>query len=220
MSNFAGANEGYNADAIFKYRDEHMCHKWRNHMYKKFFMCDIQAMSNSNGSHVFNGKLKNHLATFGRMMDIYVQYWAPAKVQRGGSFNGSGLPFSNEFIAYQNTPNRGVVKVFGVDFTFNIDNPNSYYSELGSKLNPPEVKFRLVDANGKSLSKIYTVQVGTSIPYRSSTYLQKRGQMGPMFYDNKEIKGLCRNQFQILMESQFPSDMKPYHNFWGLKPPR
>jgi len=217
---FAGISFGYDSDAVFKYRDENMCSKWKDVEHKEFLMCSVKASMNQNGNYVFKGKTKNYLNTMTTFQPVFIQYWAPNKSTRGYSFNGSGLPFPNEEIAFEGTTNKGVSKVFGADFNFGLDYPNSYYTQMGKKLNPPSVKFRFCDSNGTSMSKVYTIELGHSIPYRSLNFPKKRDwNIGPLFYQNKDMPE-CRNQFQILMESQYPGKGgKEASNFWGMKPP-
>jgi hypothetical protein len=220
-STFAGINFGYDSDAIFKYRNENMCHKWRQCVDDKFLFCDIKGMVNENGNYVFNGNVKDHLKSLENFQPIFIQYWAPNKPTRGYSFNGSGLPYPNEEIAYSNTSNKGVAKILEGQFTFKLDFPNSYYSQMGKKLNPPLVKFKFCDGEGNNMSKIYTVIIGDPIPFRSLNPTKKRNwSKGPLFYYNPDMS-LCRNQYQILKDSSYPyNTMKEPKNFWGKKPPK
>lgn len=222
-SSFASISFGYDADAVFKYRDENMCSKWKNTFEKDFLMCKVKASANQNGNYIVSGNTKNFLNQFSTIQPIFIQYWAPNKPHRGYSFNGSGLPFPNEEIAFEDTMNKGVLKVSDGVFNFKLDYPNSYYSQMGRKLNPPCVKFRFCDSNGKTMSKIYTMELGHVIPYRSLNFPKKRDwNDGPLFYQNNELKNLkeCRNQFQILVDSQYPGENgREAANFWGLKPP-
>ncbi len=220
-SAFAGVSFGYNSDAVFKYRDEKMCSKWNNCVDNNFLMCHVEAITNQNGNYVFKGNIKSYLGALANIQDVYIQYWAPNKPTRGYSFNGSGLPFANEEMAYQDTDNKGVAKVAGGQFIFNLDYPNSYYTQMGRKLNPPQVKFRFCDSKGKSMSKVYTVPLGHSIPFRSLNETKKRDwSKGPLFYSNPDMPP-CRTQFQILVDSRYPDQtMKEPANFWGTKPPK
>lgn len=224
MSNsnsFAGINFGYDSEKIFKYRDENMCSDWKNIAEKEYMMCKIEVLGNNQGNYVINGNIKNHLKSFAKFQDIFIQFWATNKCTRGYSFNGSGLPFPNEEIAFENTTNKGVIKLLDGEFTFNIDSPNSYYTNMGTILNPPCVKYKFCDTNGKSMSKIYTIIIGKTIPYRSLNFPKKRDwNEGPLFYQNKDMP-TCRNQFQILMDSKYPGkNGEEASNFWGGKPPR
>ncbi len=219
-SAFAGISFGYDSDAIFKYRNEYMCSKWKECAHQEFMLCGIKAMVNKNGNYNFKGHTKNYLDALGKLQGIYIQYWAPNKPTRGYSFSGSGLPFPNEEIAYEDTINKGVIKVLQGEFNFHLDYPNSYYSQMGKKLNPPQVKFRFCDGQGKIMSKIYTVILGNSIPFRSLNWPKKRNwNIGPLFYENKDMP-VCRTQFQRVIESRYPEDtLKEPANFWGKAVP-
>lgn len=217
--NFAGISGGYNSEAIFKYRDENMCSKWKNIVEKEFMGCSVKGITNQNGNYRFTGTTKNYLNILTRSLDVYLQYWAPNKPDRRNSFNGSGLPFPSEEVAFDNTSNKGVIRILGGEFTFHLDYPNSYYSHMGKKLNPPLVKFRFCDSSGRQLTDIHTIILGHSIPFRSLSFPNKRWTDGPMFYNNTEMPP-CRSQSQILMDSAYPEKtMEEPSNFWGTKPP-
>lgn len=217
---FAGISFGYNSEAIFDYRKENMCEKWRETLDKKFLLCDIKAYSNKKGNYLFKGTIKSFLKDLSLTQPIFLQFWAPNKPTRGYSFNGSGLPFPNEEVAYEDTPNKGAIIVTDLNFSFALEYPNSYYSNMGKKLNPPQINFRFCDRSGKIMSRVYTIPLGNPIPFRSLTWPQKRDwNIGPLFYDNKELLE-CPNQYQILINSQYPvKTMKEPKNFWGHKPP-
>jgi hypothetical protein len=70
-----------------------------------------------------------------------VRFWAAAPRERRASFTGSGLPFPNKTIAFQNTPNT---KHMTVDLNFpkisvEVLSPNAYYD--GDTFVPPHVDF-------------------------------------------------------------------------------
>ena len=156
-SNFASINYGYDANAILKCRDESTCTKWQDIIHKNFQQCDIKGKVNQNGNYVFNGCLKDYLAKLSNNFDIFVQYWAPNKA--ANNYSGKVLVYPNEEIAYEGTCNKGVSKTLDKEFTFTVENPNSYYTQMGKKLNNPLVKFRFCDGNGKILSNIYTIEL-------------------------------------------------------------
>lgn len=72
-------------------------------------------------------------------------FWAASPPNYIQSFNGSGLPFPNPEIAYENTPNKQVINLdnpksmnqFNIEFTY----PNSYYHEQGRVYVPSHVNF-------------------------------------------------------------------------------
>jgi hypothetical protein len=157
FSNFANIKYGYDKDAILQCRDESTCSQWRNIVNKQFQECDINCKANKNGNYVFNGQIKNYLYKLSNTFDIFVQYWAPNRATK--NYNGRVLIFPNEEIAYEDTINQGVAKILDGEFTFNIEQPNSYYTQMGTILNQSQVKFRFCDGNGKLLSNIYTVKL-------------------------------------------------------------
>ena len=66
-----------------------------------------------------------------------VSYWASQSSQTGYSFSGSGLPYPNEDIAFNGTPNKGVTMTDNVgEFTVQITKPNSYYDSNRNLINP------------------------------------------------------------------------------------
>lgn len=52
---------------------------------------------------------------------------------------GSGLPFPNDTVAYEGSPNVGEVPVSKGRFSFKVTCPNSYYTKNGSELVKPHV---------------------------------------------------------------------------------
>jgi|LakMenEpi03Aug12_release.lakeMendotaPanAssembly.Ray.scaffolds.fasta_scaffold379511_1 hypothetical protein len=82
------------------------------------------------------------------------------------SFSGSGLPYPNPEIAYENTPNHKVVNLnnpnsmnqFDIEFFF----PNSYYHEQGRIYVPPHINLIF----GKNAQK-NSVFLNEDIPARS-----------------------------------------------------
>lgn len=211
---------GYDSKNVFKYRDEHMCDKWNLSAQEKNLLSDVTALHNGKGNYVFNGKVKDYMKSMSLLQGIYVQFWAANPPDRRYSFPGSGLPFPNESVAFQETPNMGAVPVAKALFNFNIEYPNSYYTDMGRTLVPPQVKFRFVDSLARPMSKVYTVKLGPSIPYRSLTWTKKRNwNEGPLFF--KTNLPCDRNQYTILQESAYPpKGGKEASNFWGLKPPK
>jgi len=151
---------------------------------------------------------------------VYVQYWAanpPTWVQ---SFAGSGMPYANEEMAYQNTPNVGKVEMGKTGkFRFRLMFPNSYYKHLGKDYVRPHVKLLFRDEGGNMIGKITCITLGEGIPYRSLTWPRKRNwNIGPMFFCGRENLPV-RTQAQILVDSGYPCKNMEAPNFWGLRPP-
>ena len=157
-----------------------------------------------NGEYIVKGVVETEI------QNPKVLYWAANPPDHRASFSGSGLPFPNAEVAFENTPNRGAVKAVGGHFTFNITFPNSYYIGLGSKLVEPSVHYQV-----EGESKVHTLKLKDSgIPYRS---IPERKNV--MFYAGKEQLPL-RSQEQMIREHRYPTKNRYYKNFWGSKPPQ
>lgn len=72
-----------------------------------------------------------------------VKYAAAAPANMRMSYMGSGLPFPNEEIAYEGSPNMGDAPVSRGYFEFNIICPNSYYKDNGATVVEPHVHFTI-----------------------------------------------------------------------------
>jgi hypothetical protein len=143
-----------------------------------------------------------------------VIFWAANPPDYLTSFTGSGLPFPDHVVAYQNTPNKGSVRIVGHRFEFNLHFPNSYYAGLGTVHQKPHVNLQFV--RGKHVSPVLRVEIGNGVPFRTLTYDQNRKSV--FFYHTKDALPL-RNQEQILRDSTYPCKNSMPVNFWGLKPP-
>ena len=209
--NFAGISFGYDADKIFKERDETMCNRWTCNT-NRYADCNIDVYSNPLGNFIIKGRTNNGSATA-------VKYWASAPPTYSLSYSGSGLPYPNEHVAYENTPNQGVAKVVNGEFEFALQYPNSYYDKLGKEYIEPHAHLVFADGNNKNVSEIRELRLGNGIPFRDLTWPRKRNwNIGPLFYCNNNLP--VRNQEQILRDSGYPCVNEEPSNFWGLKPPR
>ena len=116
---------------------------------------------------------------FHEISNTTMSYWAANPIHRIYSYSGSGLPYANPEMAYENTPNQGDVIIDNEGkFIIRLDHPSAYYVRQGSTLLKPHVHLR---ANG--LRKIFTVQLADILPYRSLTGLPdrpNRTQPGPL----------------------------------------
>ena len=148
--------------------------------------------------------------------DSTVIFWAANPPTYNGSFTGSGLPFPNPEIAYQNTINKGTVKTQGGYYEFKIRFPNAYYVGLGSKYVEPCVHIKICQPNGEN--KLKTIKLGNGIPFRTLSHsngernLPSRNNCN--FYQGRDNLP-SRTQEQILRDSQYPEDNKMPANFWG-----
>jgi len=205
--NFAGVSFGYDADKIFKERNETMCNRWQCSN-AQFTDCNIKIHYNSQGNYMITG----------RANAAFVKYWAAAPPTYSLSFAGSALPYANEAMAMEKTPNQGVAEVKGGEFRFALEYPNSYYDEMLRKYIPPQVKFVLCNSNGQNISDVHVANLGNGVPFRTLVETKKRNwNNGPLFYCNNNLP--VRNQYQILLSSGYPAVNKEPDNFWGQMPP-
>jgi hypothetical protein len=142
-----------------------------------------------------------------------ITFWAAAPPDHMNSFSGSGLPFPNPEVAFENTPNIGKVSTKNRNFTFRIKNPNSYYAALGTGYIPPTVYIKICGENEPE--KITSIKIDDGIPYRSLTHIKEHNIN---FYNVPEQE--VRSQEQILRASAYPSQNTMPSNHWGLKPPK
>jgi hypothetical protein len=142
-----------------------------------------------------------------------ITYLAAAPADHRYSFSGSGLPFSNQIQAFQGTPNKGVIKIWGTKFQIKLLYPNSYYVGLGTVKIPPTL-FLTYNVHGKE--KTIGIKVGEGIPYRNLTYPEQRANV--MFY-GKQDELIVRSQEAIFRSSTYPSQNEEAPDFWGERPP-
>lgn len=205
---------------IFNEVDSTINPQWRS-IYKDLPLCNVNLMTkNNHGIFVISGMLKGNMLMLSATQQTVLHFIAANSPTYNSSFSGSGLPYPNEHVAFENTENEGIVEIINGRFSFSIRYPNSYYSEMGTILNPPQIKIRVCSKNGMNpLSDVQTIHLGNSIPYRTLTYANQRNYInGPFFYDNTSMPPV-RSQYQILMDSKYPNVNKIPANFWGTKPP-
>jgi hypothetical protein len=94
-------------------------------------------------------------------------YRSSNPVHRNYSYSGSGLPYPTPEEAYENTPNKGVIKknLQGV-FEISVKNPSGYYVHLGKQLIHPHVHIKST-TSGKS----YIIMLGDHVQYKSLSSL-------------------------------------------------
>ena len=212
-STFAGSSYFYDSDKVFKYRDEKMCDKWKKDD-KTYSFFSIQTHQNKQGEVVMYGKVNNRIMDYLKKNRIYLRYWAANPPTTGSSFTGSGLPYPNRDIAYENTPNQGTIEIYDINFSLKFIKPNSYYIDEGKVLVRPHVNFMFTIGENVPIGGIYKREIEDYIPYRTLSMVRKN----VMFYQNAPLP--IRTQEQILRDSGYPEKtMKEHTNFWGLKPP-
>ena len=210
---FAGPSYFYKSDDIFKYRDVNMCDKWKKDV-KHYAFFSLNTHQNKQGEVVIYGKVNNRIMEYLKNNRVYLRYWAANSPTTGSSFTGSGLPFPNEDIAYENTPNQGIIEIYDINFSLKFIKPNSYYTNQGKVLVKPHINFMFTVGDSIPIGSVYKREIDDYIPYR--TLSLKRQDVN--FYQNFPLP--VRTQEQILLDSAYPEDsMKEHDNFWGLKPP-
>jgi hypothetical protein len=86
---------------------------------------------------------------------------------------------------------------------------------MGTIYIPPQVRMVIVDKDNKELSKILTLNLGEGIPFRTLTWPKQRNwNEGSLFYNNQTLP--VRSQYQILLDSAYPSKNVMPKNFWGM----
>jgi len=72
-----------------------------------------------------------------------LKYAAAAPPDLRMSYTGSGLPFPNDEVAYEGSPNIGNVPIVATQFEFKIVSPNAYYKDNGATMVHPHVLFTI-----------------------------------------------------------------------------
>jgi hypothetical protein len=152
------------------------------------------------------------------MTPMTLVWQAAAPVTRGISFAGSGQPYPNKEIAYENTPHKGVIET--TDGTFQItlkDIPAGYYSGLGSVYVPPLIEFKAQSKAEPIRQAVATLWINdTAAPYRwlgGSPATQRPVANTPdstgrsMYYFGREELPLFDNQEALLRAKAYPGDM-------------
>ena len=100
---------------IFQEHSTNMCPAYKVDNGSDFtFNINIISNKDKQNSYVVSGKL--NMPNFNEK--LYVKYNASSPPTYNSNFSGSGLPYPNEEVAFENTPNRGVAEVINGDFSF------------------------------------------------------------------------------------------------------
>ena len=145
-----------------------------------------------------------------------IHWKAAAPTTRGISFAGSGQPYPNKEIAYENTPHQGVVESPDGSFTIQLKGiPAGYYTGLGSIYVPPIVEFNSVAKGGKTFQSTLWIN-DTAAPFRwiSGAPATMRPEIDTpdstgraMYYFGREQMHLFDNQEAQLRARAYPGDM-------------
>lgn len=122
---------------------------WTGHKLFSDGSCGDVDFTPSDGNLLVEGRVKMH-----QDPNAVVRYWAAAPMDRMTTFAGSGLPFANAEMAYENTPNRGAVRAVNGKFSFKIFKPNSFYIKGGVELLPPHVLINVCSGNNTEIEGI------------------------------------------------------------------
>ena len=220
LNSFASINNDDPQSAqIFDYREKNMCDTFKN-AHKNLPLCDVNIISNNDSSFIVSGNLKGNLLQLSNRTNLYIKYWASNSPTYNSNYSGSGLPYPNEEVAFENSENIGTSNLNNGKFSFSISYPNSYYTNMGTIYIKPEVQIQVFDnQTNKEVSEIQHINLGEGIPFRTLTYpYQRNWNEGSLFYRNTKMPTL-RNQEQILQESAYPLTNTMPNNFWGKKPP-
>ena len=209
-STFAGASYFEDTNKVFKYRNDNMCDKWYQNE-KDYGLFAIKSYQNKEGNVILYGKINNTILDHLKKYKVYLKYWAANSPNISASFSGSGLPFPNEEIAYENSKNQGNLEIYNLNFSLNFLKPNSYYTNQGKVLVRPHVNFMFITGDDTPIGGVYKIELDNFIPYRTLSMVRKN----VMFYNNSNLP--VRGQEQILRDSGYNGKLED--NFWGLRPP-
>lgn len=146
-----------------------------------------------------------------------VYYSAANPPDYRATYTGSGLPFANQAMAFENSPNKGKAQLIDGNFEIKLMYPNSYYVGLGTVMIQPTVFLEYFTNDGKKRNT--SIKLSDGIPYRMLTYPMSftLARKDAMFYNNHHHLPV-RSQEQVLRDSAYPSVNRMPDNFWGLKP--
>ena len=134
--------------------------------------------------------------------DGMVMFLASAPPDYGSSFTGSGLPFHSMDQAFERTPNTGILRADRGNVHIRLQNPNTFYSNVGLVRVDPTV-FLMFRSDGHD--RLIAVSLGCSVPFRDLTYDCRRN--GPELYESKFV---VESQYDKIMKLNYPwTDMGP-----------
>ena len=200
---------------VFQYREQNIDPKYKKNT---LIMTDCIVKISENVEQIeVNGQMNNSLSEISKGNNLFVKYWASNPPDMRSSFAGSGLPFPNEEIAFSGSKNCDVVKAYGDRFRFFVKRPNSYYTNMGTQLVPPQVYYQICDKYGNCIGNRGCIQLGTSIPNRRLNYYNTSGHSLHTTNLYKTPQYLWRSQEAILRDSSYNNSCGA-QNWWGLTP--
>ena len=157
--------------------------------------------------------VKGHISGLGAIQQK-IHWNASSPSTRGIGFAGAGLPYPNKDIAYENSPNKGIVDSPNGSFTIQLTGlPNGYYSGLGSIYIPPTVEFIAV-ANEKVFKTTLLIN-DVATPYRwvsgapasLKPDIDTEDSTGrALYYSGREQIPLFKNQETLFRATGYPSN--------------
>jgi hypothetical protein len=120
---------------------------------------------------------------------------APNPIDRMVNYSGSGLPFPNEAIAFENTPNYQIIDKSG-NINAQFKYPNSFYSRDGKNKILPSLFIELTNHNGKS----FQLQYELGDLNRLRTLINRENRTGPEFYSIKDTILPIANAENVMYE--------------------
>ena len=215
-NSFAGINfNDPETMQIFATHEKMMCPQYKEND-ESMFSFDIKTDTKNNKNiYIINGRLNGQLGVQSTVEKLFVKYSAANPPTYSSNFSGSGLPYPNIEVAFENTPNKGVVEIHNMSFNFSIRYPNSYYKNMGTVHVKPHVKVLLFNDKNENIGEEKILYLGEGIPFRAISRNIKN--TSPLFYVNNNLP--IRTQYQILLDSAYPSTNTVPNNFWGSMPP-
>lgn len=124
-------------------------------------------------------KLTGNVKNPGQYKNIVIM--APNPINRMSNYSGSGLPFPNNEIAFENTPNREDITGSGVINT-EFYYPNSFYMPDGINKIVSSVFLQLIDKNDVVSHVYYKLHDINAL----RTLVNREARKGPEFYGAKD----------------------------------
>ncbi len=106
---------------------------------------------------------------------------APNPIDRMSNYSGSGLPFPNYEIAFENTPNIHNIDSSG-NFDISFKYPNSFYIPDGINKIKPSLFFIFTDSNNNSFRIQYELHDINAL----RTLVNRSSRKNPDFYGAKD----------------------------------
>ena len=149
----------------YKYQDCYVDtgkYPWEPKTTYKWAQCKGTIYSNASGNFKVKGTVKDFTSK------TRLKYWAASPNTCTYSSSGAGLPFPNEEIAYENTPNKGEISLNSSgQFEILLHYPAGYYINQGETYIAPHVNFLLCDSNQANYKDIIKISLPFDTPFRS-----------------------------------------------------